>query len=79
MDNLKDFTNNIPEKNLDNEFGMVTKSSVKLIKNSRGLNFEIKVVSNEEHLMEGLKNEAVRVYRELEKEFEVKEKVGVEE
>ena len=79
MGTLKDVATNIPEKILENDFGIVAKSSVKLIKNSRGLNWEIKVVTGEEHLMECLKNEAVRVYRELEKEFEVKEKVEVEE
>ena len=55
-------------------FQSTPKSSVKLIKNSRGVGFEIKIVVGEEHLMEGLKNEAVKIYRELEEEF----KVGVE-
>ena len=61
------------------DFGIVAKSSIKLIKNSKGINVEIKVVAGEENLMEGLKNEAVKIYRELEEEFVVIEKVGVEE
>ena len=52
-----------------NDFGVVAKSSVKLIKNSRGLNWEIKVVVGEEKLIEGLKNEALRVHKDIEKEF----------
>ena len=61
------------------DFGIVAKSSVKLIKNSRGVGCEIKIVAGEEHLIEGLKNEVVRIYRELEKEFVVIEKEVVGE
>ena len=41
------------------------KSSVKLIKNSKGLNWEIKVVAGEEDLMQGLKAKAVEIHNDL--------------
>jgi len=50
-------------------FTINAKSSVKLIKNSRGLNWEIKVVSGEEGLIEGLMKAAVKVHKDLEKEI----------
>jgi len=37
------------------------------------LNWEIKVVVGEEKLIEGLKNEALRVHKDIEKEFKVEE------
>ena len=51
--------------NPDNEFTTTAKSSVKLIKNSRGINFEIKVVAGEEHLIEGLREKAIESYNIL--------------
>lgn len=45
------------------------KSSVKLIKNSRGVGWEIRVVSGEENLIDGLMKAAVKVHGDLEKEF----------
>ena len=50
-------------------FGATPKSSVKLIKNSRGINWEVKVVQGEEKLMDDLMKEAVKIHRELEKEL----------
>jgi len=46
-------------------FTQNAKSSVKLIKNSRGLNWEIKVVTGEEDLIDGLMKAAVKVHKEL--------------
>jgi hypothetical protein len=55
-------------------FQAIPKSSVKLIKNSKGLNWEIKVVSGEENLIDGIMNKALEVHKNLIKELiEVKE------
>ena len=50
-------------------FQATPKSSVKLTKNSRGINWEVKVVSGEEKLMEDLMKQAVNIHRALEVEF----------
>ncbi len=49
-----------------NDFGLTAKSSVKLIKNSKGINWEIKVVKGEENLLDGLKEKAIQIHGELE-------------
>ena len=41
------------------------KSSVKLIKNSRGVGWEIRVVTGEEGLVDGLMRSAVKVHKDL--------------
>ena len=46
-------------------FTINAKSSVKLIKNTKGLNWEIKVVSGEEDLIDGLMKKAVECHKEL--------------
>ena len=74
METLKDVANNILDKNIENDFGIVAKSSVKLIKNSRGLGWEIKVVTGEENLIDGLMEKAVEVHKKLEVEFKEVEK-----
>ena len=61
------------EDNQQNSFEIISKSSVKLIKNSRGLNWEIKVVVGEEALIENLRKVAVINHNELEKEFKAGE------
>jgi len=48
---------------------MNVKSAVKLIKNTKGINWEIKVVEGEAHLLEELKNTALNIHRALEEEF----------
>ena len=63
---------------LDPEFGkiepqIIAKSSVKLIKNSKGVNWEIKVVVGEEDLIMDLKKSAVRCHNELIKGLEYDE------
>ena len=45
------------------------KSSVKLVKNSRGVGWEVRVVSGEENLIDGLMKAAVKVHEDLEKEL----------
>ena len=50
-------------------FGATPKSSVKLIKNSRGINWEVKVVQGEEKLMEDLMKQAINIHKALEVEF----------
>ena len=65
MGTIRETAMNIPSKELDNDFGIVAKSSVKLIKNSKGLNWEVKVVAGEEHLIEKLKVVALKVHRDI--------------
>lgn len=48
------------------ESNQASKSAVKLIKNSKGVNWEIKVIAGEEHLMEGLRKTALASHRVLE-------------
>ncbi len=57
------------EINKENIFENTPKSSVKLVKNPRGINWEIKVVSGEQLLMESLMESAVNIHKALEKEF----------
>ena len=47
------------------------KSSVKLIKNTKGINWEIKIVSGEESIMDSIKDKAIEIHKLMEKEFEV--------
>ena len=51
------------------ESQQASKSAVKLIKNSRGVNWEIKVVTGEEDTIEQLKMIALRTHRELESDL----------
>ena len=53
----------------DDPFQGVTKSSVKLKKTSRGISWEIKVVTGEEGLIDGLMAKAVEVHKKMEEEF----------
>ena len=50
-------------------FSQNAKSSVKLKKTSRGITWEIKVVTGEEDLIDGLMKAAVKVHKDLEKEM----------
>lgn len=52
-----------------NEFIQTPKSAVKLIKNTKGINWEIKVVEGENHLLQELMETAVNIHKALEKEF----------
>lgn len=65
-DNIKA---NFSDHEEDNPFQATPKSSVKLIKNSRGLNWEIKVVTGENNLIDGLMEKAVEVHKKLEEEL----------
>ena len=53
----------------DDPFQGVAKSSVKLKKTTRGLSWEIKVVTGEESLIEGLMIKAIEVHKKMEGEF----------
>ena len=53
----------------DDPFQGVAKSSVKLKKTSRGISWEIKVVTGEENLVDGLMKKAVEVHKNLIKEL----------
>ena len=52
-------------ENAEDSFAGAAKSSVKLIKNSKGINWEIKVVVGETHLLEELQREAVKCHEAL--------------
>ena len=54
-------------------FTQNAKSSVKLKKTSRGITWEIKVVTGEEDLIDALMKAAVKVHKDLEKEMGEKE------
>ncbi len=77
MTSLKEVATDWREKvsDAESDFGIVAKSSVKLIKNSRGMGWEIKVVAGEEGLIEGLKEIALIVHREIEGEFVIQKEV----
>ena len=47
------------------ESNQSSKSAVKLIKNSKGINWEMKVVAGEENLIEGLKEQALKTHKSL--------------
>ena len=47
-----------------------SKSAVKLIKNTKGVNWEIRVVAGEESVIENLRKIALDCHRELESELE---------
>ena len=53
-----------------NPYNNNTKSSVKIIKNTKGFNFEVKVCTGEKHLMSGLLEDAIDTYKELIKKTE---------
>jgi hypothetical protein len=74
METFDEFQKNNPVKIKDaanDMFQTTPKSSVKLIKNSKGIFWEIKLVENEEHLLEKLMVEAVKVHKKLEEEFKI--------
>ena len=49
----------------DDPFQSTPKSSVKLKKTSRGISWEIKVVTGEENLIEGLMAKAIEVHKKM--------------
>ncbi len=72
---MEEIKTNMTDHEEDNPFQGVAKSSVKLKKSTRGLSWEIKVVTGEEKLVDGLMKKAVEVHKDLIKELvEVKEK-----
>ncbi len=52
----------------DTAYLPTAKSSVKLVKNSRGINWDIKCVKGEEHLLEGIMQEAIKIHKLLTEE-----------
>jgi len=52
-----------------NIFQSTPKSSVKLIKNTKGINWEIKIVQGEEKLMDELMRKAIETHKKMEKEL----------
>lgn len=63
--NFKD----LPETPM-NEFGMTPRSAVKLVKNTKGVNWEIKLVAGEEGILKSLKEEAMIIHKELVSELD---------
>ena len=56
----------IPDTEMQNaSFEQTPKSRVKLIKNSKSVNWEISVVAGEEHLLEGLMLQAINIHKIL--------------
>ena len=53
----------------DDPFQGVAKSSVKLKNTTRGLSWEIKVVTGEENLVDGLMEKAVEVHKKMVEEL----------
>ncbi len=53
-----------------NPYNANTKSSVKIIRNTKGFNFEVKVCTGEKHLIPGLMEDAVDAYGELVEKME---------
>jgi len=53
----------------DNFFQATPKSSIKLIKNTKGINWEIKIVQGEEDLIDDIKKKAVEIHKKLEGEI----------
>ena len=53
----------------DDPFQTVAKSSVKLKKTKNGISWEIKVVTGEEGLIDGLMVKAVEVHKKMEEEL----------
>ena len=66
--------NNPLEQPMDNFYTQEPKSSIKIIKNSRGLNWEIKIVQGEESLIDELMNKAVTIHEALELKFKIIER-----
>jgi len=54
------------EKNAEFSPYLDAKSSVKIIKNSRGINWEIKIVTGEEQLIDSLMVKAIEVHKKIE-------------
>ena len=53
----------------DDPFTTVAKSSVKLKNTTRGLSWEIKVVTGEENLINGLMQKAIEIHKKMEVEL----------
>jgi len=66
---MEEIKTNMTDHEEDNPFQGVAKSSVKLKKSTRGLSWEIKVVTGEENLVDGLMKKAVEVHKNLIKEL----------
>lgn len=65
------------ENPMDNK--IVSKSKVKITKNRNGTNIEIQVVTGESHLLDELREEAIKQYRLLKKQLEVIDKQELKE
>lgn len=71
MEDWKNTDNVKVEENAElNGFSANAKSSVKIIKNSRGINWEIKIVTGENDLIDGLVAQAVASHTKLKQELE---------
>ena len=62
---MEEIKTNMTDHEEDNPFQGVAKSSVKLKKSTRGLSWEIKVVTGEENLVDGLMQKAVEVHKKM--------------
>ena len=70
MEKFEDFKKNFKMDDAQQDsFQATPKSSVKLIKNTKGVQWEVKIVQGEEKLLEGLMIAAVNVHKKLVGEF----------
>ncbi len=69
-ESFEDFKKNFKMEDAQQDsFQATPKSSVKLIKNTKGVQWEVKIVQGEEKLLEGLMIAAVNVHKKLVGEF----------
>ena len=60
------------EREAENDlFSQNAKSSVSITKNSKGVNWTIKVVTGEEKLIVGLMEEAIKVHKKIQTELNI--------
>jgi len=66
---MKEIKQNMFNHAEDDPFQTVAKSSVKLKNTTRGLSWEIKVVTGEENLIDSLMVKAIEIHKKMEKEL----------
>ena len=65
----KKIIENARDGDFEQELGISAKSSAKIIKNSKGVNWEVKVVKGEEKLISEIVSATIKQHRRMEEEF----------
>lgn len=65
---MSEWPDKLPEIPM-NDFSNASNSAIKIIKNTKGINLEVKIVAGQESLIDSLKEKAVKIYSELEAEL----------